>query len=94
MSCGSIDTEVAPASDRPVVVVDIPFEKNIQNPEKDLGNDYNTLHFQWICVVSRTHIFLGIRIRTEHTCQKSQNNKSHLGGRGKDEKFRLGKDSY
>lgn len=77
MPCGSVDQEVAFASDFAVMVMNKPLKEDMQDPENDLSNGYSSLYMQWMCIVSTTHICVCLRM-TKHTCQDSQDNKSNL----------------
>lgn len=68
MPCRSVDHGIASVSYFAVVVLNVAFKKEMQNPQHNFSKDYDRLDFQRAGVVSWAHVLSWIRIRTEHTC--------------------------
>lgn len=68
MPGGAVDQAVTPASHFPVVVLDVPFKKEMQNPQDDFSQDDDCLHFQRVGVVSWALVLIWIRVGAKHTC--------------------------
>lgn len=66
--CGPVDLGVAAAPDLPVVILDVAFKKQMQEPQDDFPKDYDCLNLQWVGVVFWAFVFTWIRVRTQHTC--------------------------
>lgn len=67
MPRGPVDQGIAPAPDFPVVILDIAFKKQMQNPQDNFAKDYDSLSLQWVGVVFWALVFIWIRVRTQHT---------------------------
>lgn len=67
MPRGPVDLGIASAPDFPVVILDIAFKEQMQNPQDNFPKDYGRLNLQWAGVVLWALVFIGVRVQTQHT---------------------------